>query len=95
MDRVEVGTWGREEGCLRLSPMSPPGTVQEPCALGGSIGLGVVQAQAAKEGCFGHVAWKSLWDESVALCDRLEGRHQGEMYLRSCPRPRGPRQEVT
>lgn len=25
MDRVEAGTWGREEGYLRLSPMSPPG----------------------------------------------------------------------
>lgn len=69
--------------------------MQEPCALGGSIRLGVVQAQAAEEGCFGYVSWKILWDESVALCDRLEGRYQGEMCLRSCPRPRGPRQEVT
>lgn len=29
MARVEAGAWERGEGCLRLSPTSPPGDVQE------------------------------------------------------------------
>lgn len=61
MATVEAGAWGREEGCLRRSPMTPQalcGAAAELCAPGGSTGPGALGTLRGR--VFGTSLWRCV-----------------------------------